>query len=131
MAKKKLPPLDQLMVVKDIRELVLEGYRTRDIYKFTLSKYDLSSRQTDRYLKQAREDFMQIDKKTKGQLRAIYRERLEKQYNHALTVKKDMRLALEYQKELNKLLNLYQDEEAPQETNIKVVFAQQSEDKDE
>lgn len=120
MAKKKLPPMDQLLVVREIRELILKGWRTRDVYIFTEKKFDINSRQTDRYLKIARADFMQIDTKTKGQLRAKYRERLEMMFNQALTVKKDMRLALDFQKELNKLIA--EPEETGVMPDIKVVF---------
>lgn len=120
MAQKKLPPADQLLIVREIRDLLLNGYRTRDIYVFTAKKYEISKPQTDRYLKKAKDDFKQVDTKTKGQLRAKYRERLEMLYNEALMVKKDMRLALEFQKELNKLISDPDGE--MQVPDIKVVF---------
>lgn len=120
MAQKKLPPADQLLIVREIRDLLLKGYRTRDIYVFTAKKYEISKPQTDRYLKKAKDDFKQVDTKTKGQLRAKYRERLEMLYNEALMVKKDMRLALEFQKELNKLISDPDGE--MQVPDIKVVF---------
>ena len=124
MAKNKLPPLDQLLVVREMRELVLKGYRTKDLYVFAQKKFGLSKPQIDRYIHKVREDFMQIDTKTKGQLRAKYRERLEMLFHDALNVKKDIKLALDLQKELNKLIS---DPDVGQHMpDISIVFKTES-----
>lgn len=120
MAKKKLPPADQLLIVSEIRDLLLKGFRTRDIYKFTAHKYELSKPQTDRYLRKAKDDFKQVDTKKKGQLRAKYRERLEMMYQKALNVDRNMDMALKIQKELNALI--MDGEAETQMPDIKVVF---------
>lgn len=112
--------MDQLLIVREVRELLLKGYRTKDIHVFCKSKYDISSPQTNRYLKKAREGFLQVDTKTKGELRAKYRERLEMLYHRALNVDNDMKLALDFQKELNKLIA--EPEGELQAPDITVVF---------
>ncbi len=120
MAEKKLPPIDQMVLVREIRDLFLKGYRTRDIYKYTAHKYEIEPRQTDRYIQKARAEFKTADTKTRDQLRAKYRERLEMMYHDALNIKRDPRLALEIQKELNKLVTVPDGETQP--ADIKVVF---------
>ena len=128
MAQKKLSPTDQLQLVRELRDLIVDGWRTKDIFKFTKNQYDISEPQTKRYLQKARAEFKQIDNKVKGQLRSKYRERLEKMYNNAMFVQKDMDLALKVQRELNRLVEA--DDETPQMPDLRVIF-QQEPDKDD
>jgi hypothetical protein len=104
MAEQKLSPAQQIHIVTELRELTLQGYRSKDLNVWAQEKYGIGRGQVGRYLKKVTEGFLQIDKKVKGELRAKYRERLEKMYNNALLVQKDTTLALNIQKELNKLI---------------------------
>lgn len=122
----KLPPFDQQLVVSDIVDLMIKGFRTKQIYVFTEKKYNLSKPQTDRYIKKAREAFKPIDNKKKTELRSKYRARLEDMYNQAMYVQKDMGLALRIQGELNKLVEHIEGE--VQMPNINVVFQMDGDD---
>lgn len=118
----KLAPLDQTQLTIKVREMVLKGYRTKDIYTYTKEHWSIEKRQTDRYIKEAHAAFLQIDKRTKEQLRSKYRERLEMMFHEALITKGDLRLALSMQCELNKLLNLYQDDLEATPPPVTLVF---------
>lgn len=122
----KTPPIDQDQLVRDLRELILKGYRFKDLMQYLKAETSYAEATRKRYIAKARESFKQIDKKIKDQLRSKYRERLEKMYNDALTVKKDVRLALDIQKELNKLVE--SQEEAQTMPDLRVIFQQEDSD---
>ncbi len=126
--KTRTPPVDQDQLINDIVDLILQGFKTRDIYKFTTAEYGIAKRTADTYIKKARAQFHQIDKKKKGQLRSKYRTRLENMYNDALVVKKDVRLALDIQKELNKLVEASNEEQTM--PDVRVVFQYETDDND-
>lgn len=111
MAKKNLAQLDQLLIVSDIKDLMVKGYRNKDIRQFCETSYNLSKAQSDKYIKKAIDGFKVIDNKRKQQLKSKYTARLEMMFHMALIDNKDIKTALTVQAELNKLLNLYQDED--------------------
>lgn len=121
MAKKNLAQLDQLLIVSDIKDLMVKGYRNKDIRQFCETSYNLSEAQSDKYIKKAIEGFKVIDNKRKQQLKSKYTSRLEMMFHMALIDNKDIKTALSVQAELNKLLNLYQDEDEKSEP-IKLVM---------
>ena len=125
MVDSKMDLLEQETLVRDMRELILQGFRSKDIHKFANDVYGISKPQAQRYLKKARDDFKQIDKKTKDQLRSKYRSRLEKMYHQALIVDKNPYFALKVQKELNKLVDII--DETPQMPDLRVIFKHESE----
>ena len=118
----KLSEPKQLQLVNDISKMLLEGYTNASIYNHSKKHYKIASRQTDKYIKKAKDNFLQVDKKVKSQLRAKYRARLEMMFHEAYIEKKDLGLALRVQDQLNRLVNLYEEDGAENVADITLIF---------
>lgn len=125
----KLTEIQQIQLVTDISQMLLKGYKNPCIYKHAESEYKITFTQCNRYIKEAKANFLQIDKKVKGQLRAKYRARLEMMFHDAYVEKNDLALALKVQDQLNKLVNLYDEDGAENVADIKLIFKFDEDDK--
>ena len=121
---KKQTPLDQDILVSNLTDLVLKGYRSKDLNKYIEKEWGLSEAQRKRYIAKARDNFKQIDKKKCGQLRSRYRKRLEMMFHQAYNVDRDLETALKIQKQLNELIDI--KDENVELPNIQVVFRNES-----
>lgn len=118
----KLSEPQQLQLVNELSKKLLQGYNNAEIYKYTKSEYNIETRSTDKYIKKAKDNFLQIDKKVKSQLRAKYRARLEMMFHDAYVDKDDLGLALRVQDQLNRLVNLYEEDGAENVADITLIF---------
>src|SRR5271157_382535 len=91
-----------------INELLLNGYSRVDIVQYSAENWNINERQTDKYIREVKENITTHFNQTREENIGIALARRENLYKDARE-KNEIRTALEVDKDLRKLQGLYED----------------------